>query len=140
MTRSVAIRMAADLLAAFHAALVLFAIFGLVVTLLGIWRRWSLARNFWFRTAHLVYCAIVALLAVCGIPCPLTVWEVRLRRLAGDVAYPGSFVGTWIRRCLYVDVPEEVLTAAYVVFAILVLLTWVCWPPAWPRRHRPTRN
>ncbi len=129
-------RIAADVLAAIHAGLVLFALIGLAVIWIGLWRRWPIARNWWFRAAHLGYCAVVALLAASGTLCPLTVWEVRLRQAAGEETYPGAFVGEWIRRLLYVEVSEDLLAAAYVAFALLVLATWLLWPPERHARKR----
>ncbi len=44
---------------------------------------------------------IVVAEALAGIPCPLTVWERQLRKAAGQVAYPGDFIGYWTHRLLF---------------------------------------
>ncbi len=130
------LQFAADVLVAVHAALVLFAVGGLLLTLLGGWRRWQWVRNVWFRGLHLAYVLFVAVEAALGRPCPLTEWEGQLRRLAGGAVYPGSFVGRWIHELLYVEVDPSVLNAAYVVFALAVVASWLVVPPRWSReRH-----
>ena len=80
--------------------------------------RW--ARNFWFRMAHLAAIAFVALEALAGVLCPLTVWEAALRGSRADK----SFIAQWVHRVLYYDWPEWVFTALHVGFALLVAATW----------------
>ncbi|MGN6666719.1 MAG: DUF2784 domain-containing protein, partial [Trinickia sp.] len=84
------------------------------------------------RFAHLLAIGIVALLAALDIPCPLTVLEDRLR--TGTVG-PEGFVQHWVGRVLYYDLPMWVFTLAYVLFALIVLLSWRYVPPR-PRRPR----
>ncbi|HID23031.1 MAG TPA: DUF2784 domain-containing protein [Planctomycetaceae bacterium] len=119
----------ADLLVALHAALVLFAVGGLVVTLIGASSGWQWVRNVWFRGAHLSYVLFVAFEAVVGWPCPLTVWESRLRTLAGKATYPGSFIGRWIEDLLYVEIDPVLLNGVYVVFGAAVIASWWLVPP-----------
>jgi len=128
----------ADLLVALHAALVLFAVGGLLVTFVGAGCGWPWVRNRWFRGLHLGYVLFVALEAVVGWPCPLTVWEFQLRKLAGGATYPGSFIGRWIEEVLYVEVNPLILNAAYVLFGVAVLASWWLVPPR--RRPRKTRT
>ena len=57
--------------------------------------RW--ARNPWFRFAAIT---IVAIEAIMGWRCPLTVWEEQLRALGGaEVATGASFMGRIITFC-----------------------------------------
>ncbi|KGW67478.1 hypothetical protein Y039_4009 [Burkholderia pseudomallei MSHR1029] len=79
-----------------------------------------------FRLAHLPAIGIVAALAALGIDCPLTVLEDRLRTGAPDAQ---GFVQRWVGRLLYHDLPAWAFTVAYVLFALLVWLTWR-WIPA----------
>ena len=51
--------------------------------LAGIALRWAWVRNFWFRTIHLAMIAVVVAESLCGIVCPLTDWEDRLREAGG---------------------------------------------------------
>lgn len=72
---------------------------------------------------------IVALEAIIGIFCPLTVWEQALRRSAGEEIYEGSFVGYWINRLLYYDFEPWVFTVVYCVWGILTLTLYFLIPP-----------
>ena len=47
--------------------------------------------------------------------------------------YPGTFVGYYLQKVIYYDFPIWVFAIIYTVFAALVLITWIIWPPRWPR-------
>ncbi len=83
----------ADLIVVLHVAYVGFVVFGLAAILLGVAFHWSWVRNLWFRAIHLIAIGIVVGESLIGIPCPLTVWEARLRKTAGQTAYAGDFLG-----------------------------------------------
>jgi hypothetical protein len=119
----------ADAVVAIHVAYVSFVIFGQLAILIGAARRWSWIRNRTFRLVHLVAIVVVASEAVLGIPCPLTVWESDLRRLAGQQAAEGTFIGRWLHDLLFFEFPPWVFTTAYVSFALLVLGTLLLVPP-----------
>jgi len=70
---------AATLILFVHLAIVAFNVFGLVVIPLGKWLRWNFVRDFWWRFAHVLTLAVVALQAVLGRACFLTIWENALR-------------------------------------------------------------
>ena len=40
-----------------------------------------------------------------------------------------SFIERWVNRLLYYDLPAWMFTLSYVVFALMVLLTWRRIPP-----------
>jgi hypothetical protein len=122
-------RLLADLIVTVHSAYVAFVVVGQALILAGLWRGWGWVRNWWFRVAHLVAIAIVALEAVFNVACPLTVWEQRLRELAGQEASRGTFVGDLLHNLIFVDAPPWAFTAAYVAFAVLVAATFVLAPP-----------
>lgn len=120
--------MIADAVLVVHALFVLFVVGGFVLILLGA-RRWNWVRNRTFRILHLAAIAFVTAEALLGIACPLTIWEDMLR--GGS---PGrSFIGRWVARLLYYDLPEWVFAAAYFAFALAVLWAWRVIPP------RPSR-
>ena len=119
----------ADLVLVTHFLFVLFVVFGLLLIILGGWRRWSWVRNWWFRMAHLAAIAVVVLQAWLGQICPLTILEMWLRTEAGEVAYQGSFIQHWVSRVLYYRAPNWVFVTAYTGFASLVVLVWVYLPP-----------
>lgn len=64
-----------------------------------------------------------------GVPCPLTIVENYLRTQAGEAAYEMGFVGYWLDRLLYFTAPAWVFTTAYTAFSLLVVLTFVMYPP-----------
>jgi hypothetical protein len=122
-------RLLADLIVTVHFAYVAFVVVGQVLVLAGLWRGWGWVRNWWFRVAHLVAIAVVALEAIFDVACPLTIWEQRLRELAGQEASRGTFVGDLLHNLIFVDAPPWAFTAAYVAFAALVAATFVLAPP-----------
>ena len=119
----------ADAVLVVHAALVLFIVGGLAAIWLGAAFNWRWVRGRAFRGVHLAAIGVVALLALLGIACPLTVLEDALRH---DTGATQGFVQRWVGRLLYYELPAWVFTAAYVAFAALVALTW--------RLVRPGRN
>jgi hypothetical protein len=116
----------ADTVLILHALVVLFIVGGFAAIWLGVALHWEWVRGRAFRFAHLIAIGIVALLAALDIPCPLTVLEDRLR-----MGSPGAqgFVQHWVGQLLYYDLPAWVFTVAYVLFALVVLLTWRYVPP-----------
>jgi hypothetical protein len=68
------------------------------------------------------------------ITCPLTVWESRLRRAAGESGYRGDFIAEWLHDSLFIDASAWELTVLYSVFGALVLLTFLLVPPRIRRR------
>ena len=115
----------ADIVLALHFAFVLFVVGGLAMIWIGAAADWQWVRNFWFRVAHLAAIAFVALEALAGIWCPLTVWEAALRGARADK----SFVAQWVHRILFYDWPEWVFTTLHVGFALLVAASWYCVRP-----------
>jgi hypothetical protein len=115
----------ADVLVAVHLCLVAFIVGGLVLVWIGAPLNWRWIRNPWFRYLHLAAIAFVALEAVLGVACPLTVWEDMLR----GSARPESFVARWVHRLLFYRAPEWVFTAAYVLWTLATLATLRVVPP-----------
>jgi hypothetical protein len=116
---------AADALLVLHFAIVVFIVGGLILTWIGAALGWGWVRNRWFRYTHLAAIAFVALEALVGMTCPLTVWEDALR--GGGSAE--SFVGRWVRTLLYYRAPEWAFTAVYVAWAAATLATLRLVPP-----------
>lgn len=109
-----------------HALLVLFIVGGLLAIWAGAGLKSGWVRHRVFRLAHLLATGVVAILAVVGIPCPLTVLEDWLR--TGQVGAQG-FVQRWVSYWLYYNLPGWVFTTAYVAFLLVVALTWFRIPP-----------
>ena len=116
---------AADALLVLHFAIVLFIAGGLILTWTGAALGWGWIRSPWFRYLHLGAIAFVAIEALLGIACPLTVWEDMLR---GGVRAE-SFVGRWVERLLYYRAPEWVFTSLYVAWTAATLVTLRLVPP-----------
>ena len=121
---------AADVLLVLHFAIVVFIVGGLILTWIGAWLAWAWVRNPWFRYLHLGAIAFVALEAIIGMTCPLTVLEDLLR----GGARAESFVGRWVRYFLFYRAPEWVFTVLYVAWMAATLATLRLVPPRARRR------
>ena len=115
---------AADLVLLAHVLFVAFVVFGLFLIVAGKLRSWSWVRNPWFRYAHLASIGIVILQSWFGVICPLTTWEMALRRKAGEAVYAGAFIEYWLEAILYYRAPQWVFMLAYTVFGALVIASW----------------
>ena len=118
----------------FHALVVAFVIGGTAYVWVGAWRRWPGVRAPLFRYAHLGVMLFVAVEALLGVMCPLTVWEDVLR----GGAQRDGFVAHWVGRLIYYDLPSWVFTTAYVALAIALIITLILVPPRRIRRKRGT--
>ncbi|OAI48019.1 hypothetical protein AYO44_08155 [Planctomycetaceae bacterium SCGC AG-212-F19] len=125
----------ADLIVALHVVYVGFVVLGEVFILIGAALRWGWVRNFWFRNIHLGAIGFVALEALIGMACPLTVWEDWLRRNAGETVTEGTFIGRCLHKLIFLNCPPWFFIALHVGFALLVLATFIAIPPR--RRSRP---
>jgi hypothetical protein len=119
----------ADAVLALHVAVVIFVGGGLLLILVGNWRRWSWVNAWWFRLVHLAAIGVVVAEAWLGIVCPLTTLEMWLRARAAGTTYGGSFIEHWLQRVLYYDAPPWVFVLAYSLFGLSVLATWWFFPP-----------
>ncbi|AUT66008.1 DUF2784 domain-containing protein [Paraburkholderia terrae] len=116
----------ADAVLVLHALIVLFIVGGLMAIWAGAALQYAWVRNRAFRVLHLAAIGVVAILAALDVPCPLTVLEDRLR--TGGTVEQG-FVQRWVSHWLYYDFPVWMFAVAYVVFLLIVAITWRCIPP-----------
>jgi hypothetical protein len=128
----------ADLVVAIHVGYVGYVVVGQLIIWLGLACKWSWVRNPWFRWTHLLAILLVAGEAAFNIMCPLTAWEADLRRLAGQTATEGTFVGRLLDNLLFIDLPLWVFPILHISFAVLVLGTFVLAPPRRKRRTDPS--
>jgi hypothetical protein len=135
MEEGVPYAIAADLMLFLHTLFVAFVLFGLALILVGKLRRWSWVRNPWFRLAHLLCVGVVVIQSWLGAICPLTTWEMALRRKAGEAVYAGAFVAHWLESILYYRAPEWVFIVGYTLFGGLVVVSWY-----WVRPRRLFRG
>ena len=101
-------RLTADALVLLHLAFVAFALLG---GLLVVWRSW-------FAALHLPAAAWAIWIEATGGICPLTPWENRLRRAAGQSGYEGGFVEHYLIPVLY---PAGLTPAWQARLALVVL-------------------
>jgi hypothetical protein len=120
----------------FHLLVVLFNFFGMIVIPLGAWRGWGFVRVFWWRALHLAILALVAVQAVLGQACFLTLWQGQLQRWAGEGLSDAPFIARFINRLLFWPLPLWVFAVLYVAVCAYVLLLWRLVPPA----HRLRQN
>jgi hypothetical protein len=126
--------LAADLILLTHALFVAFVICGFLLIWIGWMNGWIWVRNWWFRVLHIGAIGVVVLQAWAGRLCPLTVWENRLRAMAGQPAYEESFTRYWVHELLFYDAAAWVFTLLYSIFGLFVVLTWLVVTPVRPGR------
>jgi len=123
--------MAATSVLALHLAIIAFNVASCVLIPVGAWRRWRWVREFWFRLAHLLSLAVVALQALLGRACFLTIWQ-------GDVSgasHVQPLIAGWIDRLIYWPLPLWVFAVAYGVVFVYVIALWVFVRPRMPGSH-----
>ncbi|HEY3788297.1 MAG TPA: DUF2784 domain-containing protein [Urbifossiella sp.] len=130
----------ADFVVFIHVLYVGYVVLGQLAITIAAPFRWQWARNPWFRFSHLLAIAIVAWEAINNIRCPITVWEEKLRALAGqDIGAGQSFVGRLFHDLLfYPDLPEIFFNTLHVAMFVVVVQGVLMYPPRWFRTSRPT--
>ncbi len=121
--------LATDIVVFFHLAYASFVLVGFILILAWALFVWRWIRNRVFRWVHLVCIGVVAVEAVVGQICPLTLLENWLLVGSGQSGYERTFIGQLIYDLLYYDFPAWVFTVAYVSLAGLTALTLVLIPP-----------
>lgn len=127
-------RILADATVVIHALFVAFVVLGLAAILAGAFFRWRWVRNIWFRGLHLAAILVVVAESIAGVPCPLTVWENALRRMAGQGGYTGDFLGYWAHQFIFFQGEPWMFTVVYVVFGLGVVAAFFLAPPLRPGR------
>ncbi|HEX9462232.1 MAG TPA: DUF2784 family protein [Alphaproteobacteria bacterium] len=120
-----------------HLGVVVFNVGGLLAIPLGGWLGWRWVRGYWWRLAHVLSLAVVAVQGLFGRACFLTIWQFALTNDAGTAA-PPPLIAAWINRLLYWPLPHWVFVAAYVVVFFGTLLLWRWVPPVRRQRDRST--
>ena len=137
MTSSLSPSMAlhlAQIILGLHLVVIVFNVSGLVLIPLGAWRYWPWVRRLGWRVAHLAALSLVAIQAVWGRACFLTVWQSDLMAAAGRRGYTAPLIQTWVDRLMFWNLPMAFFTALYVLVWLYVLALWH-WVP--PRRNKP---
>ena len=128
----------ADLVVFVHVLYVGYVVLGQVAIMIAAPFGWKWGRNPWFRYTHLLAIAIVAWEAINDIRCPITVWEEKLRELAGQSIDAGqSFVGRIFHDLLfYPNLPEIFFTTVHVAMFVVVVQGVLMYPPRWFRWNK----
>jgi hypothetical protein len=122
-------RLLADLVVTAHFGYVAFVVIGFVMIVAGGVLGWRWVRNIWFRGLHLGMILVVVGEAWLGIVCPLTTWELKLRRLAGQASYQGGFIPNLLHDLMFFNAEPWVFTLAYTLFGLAVFGTLALIPP-----------
>ena len=117
--------MLADIILVTHFSFIIFIVGGFVLIWIGKLCSWQWIKNFWFRAIHVSAMALVILQTLVGLACPLTVWENQLRSAN---AYSGGFIEHWLHKIMFYDFSRTVFIVAYIVFLLLILLTYLFVP------------
>ncbi len=126
---TIAAWIAADIVLTIHVLYVAFVVFGLVAVVWGAARGREWVRNPLFRLLHLGAILVVALQAILGKPCPLTIWERDLRAAAGQDPTELDFIPRLFQAVIFFEFPPEFFLALYLGFAAVVALTLLLVPP-----------
>jgi hypothetical protein len=115
---------------AVHFAIIAFNLIGLVAIPMGVWRGWSWVRAPLWRWAHVASLAVVALQAMAGRACFLTVWQDAL----SGQAEGEPLIMRLVNRLIFWPLPAWVFTAGYVaMFAYTLALLRLAPPRPWGR-------
>jgi hypothetical protein len=116
--------MAAWSILVLHLAVIAFNVVGCMLIPLGAWRGWGWVRACWWRLAHLLSLAVVALQAAFGRACMLTIWQAEL---TGQTPAQPLLAG-WIDRLVYWPLPLWVFAVAYALVFAYVAALWFLVP------------
>lgn len=112
-----------------HFAVVLFNVLGLIAIPLGGWLGWSFVRIFWLRALHLASLALVALQALAGRACFLTLWQHDLARLSGGNGNETPLIEILVTRAIFWPLPFWVFVVLYAAALVGTLALWRLVPP-----------
>ena len=123
------LRAAASAVLYLHFAVVVFNVFWIVAIPLGAWLGWTFIRSFWWRAAHLIVLAVVALQAVVGALCFLTIWQDALLRAAGGAARDTPLIERIVTSLVFWPLPLWAFVVLYVAAVVYALAMWWLVPP-----------
>jgi hypothetical protein len=117
--------LAATAVLVLHLVVIAFNIFGLIAIPLGAWRGWAFVRRRGWRIVHIGSLGIVAVQAVMGEACFLTIWEDALR----GTATTEPMIARWINAIIYWPLPLWGFAIIYVAVLLYALALWRWVPP-----------
>lgn len=125
MTPAVGLWLAEAVLAV-HLGVIAFNLFGLIAIPLGGWLGWRWVRVRWWRWLHLASMAVVAVQAMAGRACFLTLVQARL---SGSGGAPEPLIMGVVNRLIFWPLPLWVFAVLYVVLLAYVLALLKLVPP-----------
>jgi hypothetical protein len=120
-----------------HVGVILFNVVGMIAIPIGGWCGWRWVRVPWLRVVHLSALALVALQALMGRACFLTLWQAEL---LGAGASRAPLVVRWVGRIIFWPLPMWVFTVLYVAVFLYVIALWWLVPPVWREGRRDVRS
>lgn len=90
----------------------------------------------WWRALHLASLAVVALQALAGRACFLTIWQDEMSGAASEQ----PLIMRVVNGLIYWPLPMWVFTAAYAAVFVYVLALWKLVPPVASRRPSSGRR
>lgn len=123
------LRAAASAVLYLHFAVVVFNVFWIVAIPLGAWLGWTFIRSFWWRAAHLIVLAVVALQAVVGTLCFLTIWQDALLRAAGGPTDDTPLIERIVTSLVFWPLPLWAFVVLYIAAVVYALAMWWLVPP-----------
>jgi hypothetical protein len=121
MAPSIAALLGQSILAV-HLAVIVFNVAGLIAIPLGAALEWRWVRIRWWRLLHVASWTLVALQAVLGRACFLTLWQDELTRASSRP----PLIERWVNGLIYWPLPIWVFAAIYLaLFASVVALWWL---------------
>jgi hypothetical protein len=109
-----------------HLVVIAFNLFGLIAIPLGAWLGWRWVRVRWWRLLHLASMAVVAIQAVAGQACVLTVVQARL---SGSSGAPEPLIMGVVNRLIFWPLPLWAFAVFYVLLLAYVLALLKLVPP-----------
>jgi len=106
---------------AVHLLVIAFNVLGLAVIPLGAALGWAWVRVRWWRALHVLSWAVVALQAVLGRACFLTVWQDQV---TGAGSQP-PLIERWVNSVIYWPLPIWVFAGVYIALFAAVIAVWV---------------
>ena len=113
-------RIAADLVLAIHFLFIAFVVLGGLLVL----------RYRWMLLIHVPAAVWGAYIEIAGRVCPLTIWENRFRRSAGESGYADSFIEHYLLPVIYpsgLTRNIQLLLAGFVILANVVIYGWLLY-------------
>jgi hypothetical protein len=127
----------AEAVLAAHVVVIGFNLFGLIAVPLGARLGWRFVRVRWWRWLHVGSMAVVAVQALAGRACFLTLVQDRL---GGGTGAPAPLIMTVVNRLVFWPLPIWAFTAIYAALFAYVLLLLRLVPVSAPDSRRRRRS